>query len=120
MVSSNPCVTIAPTLGPFFSSRVSGERAGHNRAFVNLIRHMPLWRQAHEVYGRIKVPVLLVYGDLDWSREAERQRTQSEVPGARREMVPNGGHCLSLDQPEAVVRLVTEFAQDQGILPATD
>jgi pimeloyl-ACP methyl ester carboxylesterase len=99
-------------LPPAFTHEVirAGDRPGHYDAFLNLIRHMPLWRKAHEVYGRIKVPVLLVYGDQDWSRETERQETLREIPGARLIMVKSGGHFLPLDRPEAVVEHIKSFA----------
>jgi pimeloyl-ACP methyl ester carboxylesterase len=89
-----------------------GERPGYYRAFLNLIRHMPLWRKTHEIYNRINVPVLLVYGDQDWSRDAERQRTLREIPGARLVLVENGGHFLTLDQPGAVIEHIRGFAQE--------
>lgn len=89
-----------------------GQRPGHYRAFLNLIRHMPLWRETHEVYRRIGVPVLLVYGDRDWSREAEQQQTLREIPGARLVMVENGGHFLPLDRPDAVIEQISGFAQE--------
>ena len=91
-----------------------GERPGHFAAFLNLIRHMPSWRDAHALYGRIRVPVLLVYGDRDWSHVAERQATLREIPGARLAMVPEGGHFLPLDQPEAVVGQIRAFAEATG------
>lgn len=91
-----------------------GERPGHYAAFLNLIRHMPSWRDAHAQYGRIRVPVLLVYGDRDWSHVAERQATLREIPGARLAMVPGGGHFLPLDQPEAVVQEIRAFAEATG------
>lgn len=95
-----------------------GERPGHYRAFLALIRHMPLWRKAHEVYHQIQVPVLLLYGDRDWSRNAEREATLREIPGARLAMVQDGGHFLPLDQPEAVIQHIREFARELRILPA--
>jgi pimeloyl-ACP methyl ester carboxylesterase len=79
---------------------------------------MPLWRKTHEVYGRIRVPVLLVYGDRDWSRGTERQATLCEIPGARLAMVENGGHFLPLDQPEAVIQHIRAFARQLQLLPA--
>jgi pimeloyl-ACP methyl ester carboxylesterase len=94
-----------------------GERPGHYRAFLKLIRHMPLWREAHEVYSRVSVPVLLVYGDHDWSREAERQLTLHQIPGARLVTVKDGGHFLPLDQPAAVVEQIRTFAQELQIVP---
>jgi pimeloyl-ACP methyl ester carboxylesterase len=89
-----------------------GERRGHYRAFMRLIRHMPLWREAREVYGRINVPVLLVYGDHDWSRPAERQQNQREIPEARLVTVKDGGHFLPLDRPDAVVQQIRAFAKE--------
>ncbi|MBI2993404.1 MAG: alpha/beta fold hydrolase [Gammaproteobacteria bacterium] len=90
---------------------VSGEREGHYRAFLNLIRHAYLWDDCHHAYGRIRVPVLLVYGDRDWSRPEERRRTAGEIPGSRVETVAAGGHFLPLDQPGRVAELIKGFAQ---------
>lgn len=106
-------VATPAALPPAFREEVFrvGERPGHYPAFLNLIRHMPRWRDAHAVYGRIRTPVLLVYGDRDWSHEAERQATLREIPGARIERVSNGGHFLPLDQPEAVARHIKAFAE---------
>jgi pimeloyl-ACP methyl ester carboxylesterase len=53
--------------------------------------------------------VLVVYGDQDWSREPERRATFEAIPGARLEVVRDGGHFLSLDRPQEVIRLVREF-----------
>jgi pimeloyl-ACP methyl ester carboxylesterase len=91
---------------------VVGERSGHYRAFLNLIRHMPLWTKTRAVYGRIQIPVLLVYGDHDWSHEAERQANLQAIPGARLVTVSNAGHFLPLDQPEEVVRQIRGFAAE--------
>jgi len=88
----------------------SGVRKGHYRGFINLIRNAAKWEEAHHAYAQIRIPVLLVYGDRDWSREIERKRTHDEIPGAKLETVINGGHFLSLDQPEAVIRLIKQYA----------
>jgi pimeloyl-ACP methyl ester carboxylesterase len=89
--------------------RASGFRAGHYRAFLNLLRHAHLWDEARRRYGEITVPVLVIYGDRDWSRADERQRTINAIPGAKSETIANGGHFLSLDQPERVARLIKSF-----------
>jgi len=88
----------------------TGERKGHYRGFINLLRNAWRWEDAHQVYGRIRIPVLLIYGDRDWSREEERRRTAGEIPGARLETVADGGHFLSLDQPARLVALIKGFA----------
>jgi len=89
--------------------RASGFRPGHYRAFLNLLRHAHLWDEARRRYGEITVPVLVIYGDRDWSRADERQRTINAIPGAKSETIANGGHFLSLDQPEQLARLIKSF-----------
>jgi len=88
----------------------SGARVGHYQAFLNLIRHAHLWEDARQVYGGIGIPVLVVYGERDWSYPEERRRTVDAIPGARLETVPRGGHFLSLDQPERLAELIKGFA----------
>ena len=89
--------------------RASGFRPGHYRAFLNLLRHAHLWDEARRRYGEITVPVLVIYGDRDWSSADERQRTINSIPGAKSETIANGGHFLSLDQPEQLARLIKSF-----------
>ena len=86
-----------------------GCRRGHYRAFLNLIRNAYKWEDARSEYGKISVPVLVVYGDQDWSRESERRATLERIPGAKLEVVKNGGHFLSLDCPQDIIRLIREF-----------
>jgi pimeloyl-ACP methyl ester carboxylesterase len=86
--------------------RASGFRPDHYRAFLNLLRHAHMWDEARQRYGEIKVPVLVIYGDHDWSREEERRRTVQAIPGAKVRTVANGGHFLSLDQPERLAELI--------------
>ena len=93
--------------------RASGLRPGHYRAFLNLLRHAHMWDEARQRYGEIKVPVLVIYGDHDWSRQDERQRTVEAIPVAKVETVPNGGHFLSLDQPERLAELIKSFTGTQ-------
>lgn len=88
----------------------SGARAGHYRAFLNLIRHAHLWEDARQVYGQVGIPVLVVYGERDWSFAEERRRTVEAIPAARAETVPGAGHFLPLDQPERLAELIKGFA----------
>jgi pimeloyl-ACP methyl ester carboxylesterase len=101
------------SLTPGFGAQVraSGFRPGHYRAFLNLLRHAYLWDEARQLYGEIRVPVLVVYGDHDWSRAEERRRTVEAIPKARVETVTSGGHFLSLDQPKRLAQLITSFAK---------
>ena len=62
--------------------------------------------------GGVKAPALLVWGEHD----AVVPRSAAELyaarlPDARREIVPACGHCVELEKPADLVRLVTTFCQ---------
>lgn len=88
-----------------------GNRPGHARAFASLVHHWPTWEAERERYGAIRRPVLLVYGDHDWSRPEEREETARRIPGATSHTVSSAGHFLSFDAPEDVSAKVLEFAE---------
>ena len=85
-----------------------GNRPGHARAFASLIRHWAGWERERSAYARITIPVTLVYGDHDWSREPERAADARDIPGAALRIVPDAGHFLSLDDPQAIAAAVME------------
>jgi pimeloyl-ACP methyl ester carboxylesterase len=90
-----------------------GNRPGHYQAFMSLLSHSSGWEDARREYGTIDRPVLLLYGDHDWSQPDEREADARNIPGAQLRTVQNGGHFLSLDQPEAWVRAVDEIGLRQ-------
>jgi pimeloyl-ACP methyl ester carboxylesterase len=100
----------AITAGFGEQANASGRRPGHYQAFLNLLRHAYLWDEARLRYGDIKVPVLVVYGDRDWSHIDERQRTVAAIPNAKMKTIPEAGHFLSLDQPKRLTDLIKAFA----------
>jgi pimeloyl-ACP methyl ester carboxylesterase len=81
---------------------------------MSLVRHWPLWEAARSEYRAIDVPVLLLYGEQDWSRPEEREANRRDIPGAELRVVANAGHFLSLDSPEDVIRSITEFQAATG------
>jgi pimeloyl-ACP methyl ester carboxylesterase len=80
-----------------------GTRRGHRRAFASLVHHWAGWEKARVEYGSIDRPVLLLYGDADWSRPEEREANARAIPGAKYVVVEDAGHFLSLDAPGAVI-----------------
>lgn len=88
----------------------AGRRPGSARAFLRLLRNARSWQDARREYRHIDTPVLLIWSDGDWSRPRERARTAALVPGAVVKTVPDGGHFLPLDQPDALAGLIIEFA----------
>jgi pimeloyl-ACP methyl ester carboxylesterase len=66
--------------------------------------------------GAVKLPVLLVWGDRDpcstrWGREL-----CEHMPNARLEVVPEAGHLVWLDDPEATARAMRDFMDVSGVL----
>jgi pimeloyl-ACP methyl ester carboxylesterase len=92
-----------------------GNRKGHYRAFLNLLRNAESWETATRAYSNIRIPVLLLWGDRDWSRPDERAHEQGIVPGAKVATVDDGGHFLPLDRPEAVIEHLLTFQSAPGL-----
>ncbi len=86
-----------------------GNRRGHYQAFMSLVHHWPTWEAVRERYGDIERPVLLLYGDHDWSRPDERAETARLIPGVEVHTVKGGGHFLSFDAPAETIDRVVEF-----------
>ena len=88
-----------------------GNRPHHYRAFMSLVAHWADWESGRTEYATIAVPVLLVYGDDDWSRLEERDANRRAIRGAQITTVRDSRHFLSLDAPEALVQLILNFSQ---------
>jgi pimeloyl-ACP methyl ester carboxylesterase len=78
---------------------------------MSLIRNFPKWELEKENYAEIQIPVLLVYGDHDWSTEYERLNTKNRINNVRLETITDGGHFLSLEKPDNLTCLITEFTE---------
>jgi pimeloyl-ACP methyl ester carboxylesterase len=87
-----------------------GNRPGHYRAFLSLLRNSKSWEAATKDYGRIEFPVMLIWGDQDWARPSEREHDRTLITGAEMTTLKRGGHFLPLDRPEEVRDLIVRFA----------
>ena len=94
-----------------------GNRPHHYRAFMSLVRHFVGWEDARANYAKIAVPVLLVYGEGDWSRPDEREANHRAILGAQMTIVKDAGHFLSLDAPDALIEHILNFshARQEGV-----
>lgn len=86
-----------------------GNRSGHYRAFLKLLRNSPSWERARSQYGNINVPTLIIWGADDWSLAEERRYDESLVPGVKSATVQKGGHFLPFDAPKEVIRHIRDF-----------
>lgn len=89
---------------------MTGNRKGHYRAFINLLRNAESWQAATRDYSRIRVPVLFVWGDRDWARADEKAHDLQLVPGAKMIVVEHGGHFLPLDKPDELIEHLCDLS----------
>lgn len=91
-----------------------GNRPGYQQAFLSLVRHWPSWEAIRREYPRIDRPVLLVYGEHDWSTEAEREANRRDIPGSRSLSLADTGHFVSLESPDRLAVAAAAFASSGG------
>ncbi len=64
----------------------------------------------------MKVPTLVINGELDHSLPAGR-RTAQLIPGAVYKILPGTGHVCCIEDPAEFDRLVIDFLQTRGLMP---
>ena len=105
----------ASHLGSYRKMYEVGNRPWHYRAFISLLRNAASWEVATKTYGKINVPVRLVWGEKDWARPSEREHERWLLSGAQMVTVENGGHFLSLDRPDAVIEQLKMITGSSGM-----
>jgi pimeloyl-ACP methyl ester carboxylesterase len=87
-----------------------GNRPGHYRAFLSLLRNAESWETATKDYGHIDIPVLLIWGDRDWARPSEREHDRALIKTVETATLAPGGHFLPLDRPRELTEAIIRFA----------
>ena len=62
-----------------------------------------------DALGRLTVPTLIVSGDEDWPCLAPSLMLKRAIPSAALAVLPNTGHALSVEEPDAYNRLLDDF-----------
>lgn len=83
-----------------------GYRKGYSYVERNVFSNWRSWGRARSAYAAVKAPVLLVYGEHDWSTLEERNRTAKELGNAAISTVANTGHFAFVDHPHKMVALI--------------
>jgi pimeloyl-ACP methyl ester carboxylesterase len=83
-----------------------GRRTGYPRVARAVFRNLNSLIAARERYRHVGVPVILVYGDLDWSRPSDRAGVEGLLPKVDTVVLPQAGHFTALDQPAEVARIL--------------
>jgi pimeloyl-ACP methyl ester carboxylesterase len=83
-----------------------GKRKGYRNIERKMFAVWRSWARAPEHYSGIKAKVDLVYGDGDWSTEAERKLTANRLGGIPIITMQNTGHFAFVDNPQALLDVI--------------
>ena len=83
-----------------------GRRKGYRYVERSTFAVWQSWSKARSLYSKVKAPIKLVYGQNDWSTDAERQRTARELGGVKISTIANTGHFAFIDNPQAMTEIV--------------
>jgi pimeloyl-ACP methyl ester carboxylesterase len=87
-----------------------GRRRGYPRVAREVFGNVESMRAARALYGRVSVPVTVVYGDHDWSRTQEREANRGVLVGAEWITMSDTGHFAALEQPARVAQILIDKA----------
>jgi pimeloyl-ACP methyl ester carboxylesterase len=59
--------------------------------------------------GRIELPALVVVGEQDEAYLRAAEVMAARLPQARRAVIPGAGHVVTIEQPEALNRVLLDF-----------
>jgi pimeloyl-ACP methyl ester carboxylesterase len=90
----------------------AGKRNGYRYVERSTFAGWRSWAQATDKYAAVKAPVILVYGENDWSTPAERKRT-SEALKVQPIILEKTGHFAFVDRPEKLAAIVLSSANKQ-------
>lgn len=63
--------------------------------------------------AEVRVPTLIIVGDLDLSEKLElTEQLAANIPGARREIIAGTAHMVSMEQPQEFNRIVLDFLSE--------
>lgn len=81
---------------------------------------MKNWEGTRDRLTHLQAPVLLLAGGQDWVCSAEQSRQMARaIPGARLEVLPQGGHWMMHQEPEALARRIEDFLAKVDATQAT-
>ena len=88
-------------------AQVAG-RPGYKRGARKVLAGWRSWSKARDRYPAISAPVTLIYGDSDWSRPGERERTRALISGAHIVTLKDTGHFAATENPLDVASALLE------------
>ena len=94
--------------------RVRCQCSWTSRGFLNQFTGILLWNSYRRL-PRIRVPTLVIHGEEDHLVPPRNGRiVASRIPGAQFQLIPQAGHILITDQPEACREVILRFLEQNG------
>jgi pimeloyl-ACP methyl ester carboxylesterase len=84
----------------------TGRRPNYRYVERKVLSGWRSWNKARELYSGVRAPVTLIYGDKDWSRIRERERTKAALRNARLFTLENTGHFSAIENPKEVASII--------------
>lgn len=81
-------------------------RPGYKRIARRVLAGWRSWSRARDQYRLVSAPVTLIYGDSDWSRPDERERTRALLPNASMHTLRDTGHFSAVENPTELARII--------------
>lgn len=93
-----------------------GQIAGSNRRGMARAAHGVIDREGvYELLGRIRTPTLIIVGAEDVSTPPDRaERIHERIKGSELVVIPGAGHSASIEQADAVTRVISDFVSRVG------
>ena len=85
-----------------------GRRKGYPRVAHAIFGNLDSLIAARDRYPQVDAPVVLAYGDLDWSRPTDREGVRRLLPNAETTVLPETGHFTALERPSEWVRILLD------------
>jgi pimeloyl-ACP methyl ester carboxylesterase len=105
----------ARTQGPLFEAVVAMVGRHGADAFASQIQALLGRPDAHEVFARLRCPVLLACGRQDvWSPLSRHEQMQRERPASRLAVVEDSGHMSTMEQPAVVAQLLADWLHQEA------
>lgn len=93
----------------FQAQMAQHDALGSANTQLGVQRERPSLYEMTDVLGRLRVPTLILNGDEDWPCLAPGLMLKRTIPSAAMVVLPNCGHTMNLEQPDAFNRVLDEF-----------
>lgn len=81
-------------------------RKNFARVQKSFFKHSKSWVDLAKSYTKNRKPVMIIWGEDDWSYEDERSSYVASIPNAKSLTIEEAGHFITQDKPEAIVEAI--------------